>query len=88
MGWWKIDSVENGQIDWAHESPGDPKLVNALPGQEKTDELYNGDGPADLMDTALDQINKRYIAAWGRPAKEDELKAVFNFCVGGMFSAE
>lgn len=85
MGWWKIESVENGCIDWTHECPTNPQLANAIPGHEKEDALYNGDGPADLMCEVLEKINEQYRAVWGRPAKKDELRAVFNFCVNGMF---
>ena len=81
MGWWKIDSVERGQIDWKHSKSG---LVNAIPGQDTPVQSYNGDGPADLMDSALDKINKQYKDAWNRPARPEELKAVFNFCFNGM----
>ena len=84
MGWWKIDSVERGQIDCSHKCPTNPQLVNAVPGREAEDAMYNGDGPADLMGPVLRKIDAQYVAAWGRPAKPDELRAVFNFCLNGM----
>ena len=84
MGWWKIDSVERGQIDCSHKCPTNPQLVNAVPGREAEDAMYNGDGPADLMEPVLRKIDAQYVAAWGRPAKPDELRAVFNFCLNGM----
>ena len=72
MGWWKIDSVERGQI------------VNAVPGRDSADAMYNGDGPADLMGSALRKIDAQYVAAWGRSAKAEELREVFDFCLNGM----
>jgi len=84
MGWWKINSVERGQIDCSHKCPTNPQLVNAVPGREAEDAMYNGDGPADLMGPVLRKIDAQYVAAWGRPAKPDELRAVFNFCLNGM----
>lgn len=84
MGWWKIDSVERGQIDCSHKCPTNPQIVNAVPGRESVDAMYNGDGPADLMGPVLRKIDAQYVAAWGRSAKADELRAVFNFCLNGM----
>jgi len=72
MGWWKIDSDEHGQI------------VNAVPGRDSADAMYNGDGPADLMGSALRKIDAQYVAAWGRSAKAEELREVFDFCLNGM----
>jgi len=84
MGWWKIKDVESGQIDGSHKCPTNPQLVNAIPGCETEDALYNGDGPADLMSPVLNKINKQYEEAWKRPARPEELQAVFNFCFNGM----
>ena len=84
MGWWKINNVECGQIDFSHECPTNPTLANAVPGYDKKDALYNGDGPADLMEPVLRKISKQYEDEWKRPAKPDELRAVFNFCLNGM----
>jgi len=86
MGWWEIKDVETGQINFDHKQHlTNSNVVNAIPGNEKTDSLYNGDGPADLMGPVLRSISKQYEKAWGRPAKKDELTAVFNFCCNGMF---
>ncbi len=85
MGWWKIKDVESGQIDFDHKCPTNDSLTNAVPGHELDDSLYGGDGPADLMDSMLEAISKQYENAWERPAKKDELTAVFNFCCNGMF---
>lgn len=84
MGWWKINSVECGGIDLTHGEKQGRELANALPGVDKPEELYNGDGPADVMDAALKKIVSLYDASWKRPPKEEELKAVFNFCSRGL----
>ncbi len=84
MGWWRIRNVESGGIDWDHKCPTNDQLANAIPGEEKEDELYNGDHPADLMGAALEEINEAYKEAWGRSAKKEELTAVFNFCCNGL----
>ena len=65
MGWWKINSVEKGGI-----------ACDTKEGQE----LYNGDGPADLMGEALDKIAHEYQISFGRYPKREELLACFNFC--------
>ena len=85
MGWWKIKDVETGMVDFEHVCPTNKALVNAIPGKESEDALYNGDGPADLMGPTLEKINKKYENAWGRSAKKEEMKAVFNFCCNGYF---
>ena len=74
MSWWKIDSVENGQVD--------PKGHEIKEVTDVGSKLYNGDGPADVMGAALDTIAEMYVEAWGRPPKLDELRAVFNFVTG------
>lgn len=85
MGWWKVDNIKTGQVDFDHKCPTNPQFTNAIPGQEKEDALYNGDGPADLMGATLRKISTLYENAWKRPAKKEELTAVFNFCCNGMF---
>jgi len=42
--------------------------------------LYNGDGPADTLDNAIEEIIKEYEEAWGRKPYTQELQAVWNFC--------
>ena len=42
-------------------------------------ELSWGDGPADILDEALEQIDKEFIEAWGRPATTEELLAGLKF---------
>ena len=85
MGWWKIKDIETGQIDFDHKYPTNPQFTNAVLDHEETDSLYNGDGPADLMGPILRKISEQYENAWKRPAKKEELMAVFNFCCNGMF---
>lgn len=85
MGWWRIESVETGQVLY----PTGDVIANVVPGQllgqEVDDGLFNGDKPADDMGAVLRKISDRYQEAWGRPAKKEELTAVFNFCCNGMF---
>jgi 2'-5' RNA ligase len=83
-GWWAIDPEGGkGQIDWDNSgTPGG--LANELPGNAEDSKRYNGDGPADLMDAAMADIDLAYRQAWGRPAFPEELKAVFDFCFGPM----
>ena len=82
-GWWKIDNIETGQID---QSQPDKKkeIINVIPGKDSSKELYNGDGPADIMDGALDRIAKEYREQWEKEPELDEIKAVFNFCFNGL----
>lgn len=66
---------------------GPVEFANAVPGRDTPDDLYNGDGPADMMGVALRQIDKLYQEAWGRDAKPDELRACFNFVLNGRLWA-
>lgn len=79
MGWWKIKSVERGQIDWDASKNG---MANQVPGRDDPNALYNGDGPADEMGEALARIARLYKKTWGRWPKLDELQACFNFVTG------
>lgn len=63
-GWWAIDSIERGQIETSGEDTG----------------FYNGDGPADIMDRALDKIAYQYMESFGRWPHKGELLACLNFC--------
>lgn len=83
-GWWAIDPEEGtGQIDWGNSgTPGG--LANEIPGQTDDTKRYNGDGPADIMDAALADIDLAYRQSWGRPAFPEELAAVFDFCFGPL----
>lgn len=76
-GWWAISPDD---LDIKPPPVYKGGLMNAFPGTDPADAaLYNGDGPADLMSAALDDIDLEYRRTWGRPAKPDELKAVFEF---------
>lgn len=78
MGWWRIDNSESGHIDFQAENVSG--TANALPGEDDNEQLYCGDGPADVMEKACEEIDRLYIEAWGRPVKPAELKGCFNFC--------
>jgi len=79
MGWWKIDNVQNGGIDWNFNSGSN--TINAVPGKHSPDHWYNGDGPADEMESCIERITKLYKKAWKRKPTKEELQAVFNFVV-------
>lgn len=69
MGWWKIKDIETGMVDFDHKCPTNDQFVNAVPGHEPDEigdpeDLYNGDGPADLMGPILRKISKQYEDAW------------------------
>ncbi|MCK5016626.1 MAG: hypothetical protein KAS32_06070, partial [Candidatus Peribacteraceae bacterium] len=81
-GWWKIKDVESGQIDW-DQPEKEGGLINALPGSDDLEVLYNGDGPADVMDAAVDKITTLYQDAWSRGPTIRELRAVANFVING-----
>lgn len=80
-GWWAIDPVGGtGQVaPWS----GQNGLANEItgPGPDE-DKRYNGDGPADIMDAAMADIDMAYRQSWGRPAYPEELQAVWDFCFG------
>lgn len=84
MGWWRIKDVESGGIDFDASSQLGKQLANAIPGEDDPNTLFNGDGPADVMQEALAEISALYEQAWGRPAKKEELTACFNFCCNGF----
>lgn len=69
MGWWRIDDSDE-------TSEG---LFNAIPGKNSAAAEYSGDGPADIMDLALEKIIKEYKDAWGRVPTRNELIASFEF---------
>ena len=43
-----------------------------------------GDGPADLLDGAVEKINEMYTKDIGRKATGEELVALMRFCSGGV----
>lgn len=78
-GWWAVTRGNPGINPPPVDKGG---LMNALPGTDPGEARYNGDGPADIMDGAIDQIDLEYLMAWGRPATKMELDAVWEFCTG------
>ena len=85
MGWWQIRNDGSGQIDWEVKRE-DSTLINAIPGKHDPKQMmYNGDGPADIMGTALDEITEEFNKAWGRNPCYEELLACFNFCANPMY---
>lgn len=91
MGWWKINNVAEGRIDFDAAKKrivGTPACANALPGTDDPNMLYNGDGPADVMEPALDKIAYLYKEAWGRYPSRGELLGVFNFCANTRIDPE
>lgn len=85
-GWWRIESPDRPGIAPPPGYTGEG-LLNAIPGQHPAGGetiLYNGDGPADVMDAALSDMDILYRAAWGRPMTYEEAQAVFNFCSSSL----
>lgn len=50
--------------------------------------LYNGDGPADILDNAVQEVIREYEKAWGRKPYIQELQAAWNFSTGVVFEDE
>ncbi len=67
MGWWT-----------AH--PVDASLAELSPGSEDTGHVW-GDGPADIMDTAIEEIREQFRFSVGREPMLSEILA------GVMFSS-
>lgn len=91
MGWWRIDNVERGQIDFERvlkEKSERPYSANVRPGADDPSAMYNGDGPADVMGDALRRIAEMYKEVWGRGPKADELHACVNFCANPWINDE
>lgn len=84
MGWWRISGPDGG-LSFDVPPSGKPEgsgLLNARPGRDAQEDHYNGDGPADLMGAALNDIAHLYQEEWGRPPFLEELEACFNFVLG------
>lgn len=45
-------------------------------------EMFWGDGPADAIDGALDEIDRQFKETWKRSPTADELMAGFRFSLG------
>jgi hypothetical protein len=54
----------------------------------RSDNHYWGDGPADVMDAALDNIRQQFRSEWGREPSLSELLAGVKFSAGIMELSE
>jgi len=63
MGWWSINNIEEGGIDWSEQGKS----------------LYNGDSPADILGDAINKVIKEYQRAWNRKPYTEEIQAAWNF---------
>lgn len=80
-GWWAITPEDPGINPPPVDKGG---LMNAVPGVDPDEgALYNGDGPADMMEAVLDEIDMIYREAWGRGATVAEMDAVWEFIFRG-----
>ena len=68
MGWWNTNPVAAADIEFA----------------ATTDDHLWGDGPADIMDTALDEIRERFRMSMGREPLMSEILAGVKFCTCGF----
>ena len=50
--------------------------------------LYNGDGPADIIDNAIKEVIKEYEEELGRKPYTQEVQAVWNFCTRTVLEDE
>ena len=50
--------------------------------------LCNGDGPADILDDAIERVIKEYEESWGRKPYIEELQAAWNFSTRVVFEGE
>lgn len=82
MGWWEIKSVENGQINF--NKIYEDGIAHARFSEDDDNVMVNGDGPADTMGVAIDDIIKQYEKAWGRKPCVEEIQAVFNFVFNAL----
>lgn len=57
---------------WVQDSKGHSLL-------EPDGDLFWGDGPADIIDAALDAIDEEFVRRHGRKATFEELRAGFMF---------
>jgi hypothetical protein len=52
-----------------------------------TENLHNGDTPADIMGTAVEDISRAYSEEFGRPPYLEELAATLLFVTQGSYEA-
>ena len=45
-----------------------------------SENMVNGDGPADHMEEAIGKITQEYLKSFGRKPYKEELQAVLDFC--------
>jgi hypothetical protein len=78
MGWWRIDG-NSGQINWSSQSTGGATLLNHIPGKHSSENYYNGDEPADVLDkvvsTFLDKMTDAGYKAAAKTAFTGEADA-------------
>lgn len=56
MGWWRIDGPD-GRINWSASRRNDGAILfNCIPSRNDSGLLYNGDEPADILGTAIRNI--------------------------------
>jgi hypothetical protein len=73
MGWWQIASPTGG-IDWSQPSIRDVA---------KPEPMYGGDGPADSMGIAVDEIISQFEETFERKPYRAEIRATLDFVLGG-----
>ena len=81
MGWWKINCA-GGISESRPPSGADGSLLNAVPGRDTIEDHYGGDGPADIMQAAIDEISVLWEKTWGRSPYPEELDGVWAFITG------
>jgi hypothetical protein len=59
---------------WAITGPDGGLLTRGLPTG-----MYNGDGPADILEPALKKVIEEYQVEWGRKPFLEEVQAALNF---------
>lgn len=70
MGWWKCN--EHGGIDFHWRDGGG--LINAIPGRDTIENLYNGDSPADAMYVPIAILKSWFIGRKPKPTTEQLTK--------------
>lgn len=76
MGWWTQN--EEGASFTHVEGWEAPEEGESHPG-----EMWWGDGPADTLDQAIDEICKAFVAVLDRKPTKAEMRAGLEFSLGG-----
>jgi hypothetical protein len=71
MGWWNITDDRAG-LFFLHGEP------------DEDTQMYMGDGPADIMGPAIDEVAKLYQETWGRKPYLREVIAAAEFSSGHL----